>query len=162
MDPHDEPAIVARLAHEARRPAAEERPGRCRAVIFNPDGTKVLGIARNKPGREPYVVYPGGGLEDTDATALDGLWRELDEEVQLGQAQVRITGDVLVQDAEFFYIGVAAEEFDGMVVGGPEAEADEAVSGTYTPGWFDVAQLHQLRMFPEEITSLVVSAAATE
>lgn len=152
------PVPVTRLMHEARRPDADERPSRCRAIIFNPEGTKVLGIARHKPGREPYVVYPGGGLEDIDATAVATVWRELYEELHLTETQLSLTGDVLEQGEEFFYLGVADAEFEGLTIGGPEAESDEAILGTYTPGWFDADRLDQVRMFPEEISAQVQNA----
>jgi 8-oxo-dGTP pyrophosphatase MutT (NUDIX family) len=38
-------------------------------------------IKRTKPGRPPYWITPGGGMEPTDRTVVDALHRELDEEL---------------------------------------------------------------------------------
>ncbi|GAB2770506.1 hypothetical protein GCM10027091_02300 [Streptomyces daliensis] len=39
-------------------------------------------IKRTKPGREPYWITPGGGVEpDVDATVVEALHREVDEEL---------------------------------------------------------------------------------
>lgn len=160
VTPQDVPPVVARLLSEARRPGADERPDRCRVVIFDPTGTKVLGIARNRPDREPYVVYPGGGLEDSDPTALAGLWRELEEELGLGPDQVMLTDSVLEHEGQFYYLGVANEEFNGLTIGGPEAERDVAESGSYTPEWFPIDRLEAHRVFPEEISAQLEQAAA--
>ncbi|MDQ2788589.1 MAG: NUDIX hydrolase [Pseudonocardiales bacterium] len=38
-------------------------------------------IKRTKPGQAPYWTAPGGGVEDTDASAKAALYRELAEEL---------------------------------------------------------------------------------
>ena len=38
-------------------------------------------IKRTKPGMAPYWVTPGGGVEPEDATVVDALHREMDEEL---------------------------------------------------------------------------------
>lgn len=38
-------------------------------------------IKRTKPGQEPYWITPGGGVEPTDATVVEALHREIDEEL---------------------------------------------------------------------------------
>jgi 8-oxo-dGTP pyrophosphatase MutT (NUDIX family) len=50
-----------------------------RAILLDDD--QLLLIKRTKPGREPYWVTPGGGVEPSDATVVDGLHREVDEEL---------------------------------------------------------------------------------
>ncbi|OPG02496.1 NUDIX domain-containing protein [Microbispora sp. GKU 823] len=50
-----------------------------RAILF--DGDDVVLFRRVRPGREPYWVTPGGGVEPTDATPEAALRRELDEEL---------------------------------------------------------------------------------
>lgn len=56
-----------------------------RAVLLDEDGPgapSLVLIKRTKPGREPYWITPGGGVEpDVDATVVEGLHRELDEEL---------------------------------------------------------------------------------
>ncbi|MFF0746810.1 NUDIX domain-containing protein [Streptomyces sp. NPDC004111] len=50
-----------------------------RAVLL--DGDHLVLIKRTKPGVDPYWVTPGGGVEPEDATVVDALHREVDEEL---------------------------------------------------------------------------------
>ncbi|SFL63713.1 NUDIX domain-containing protein [Streptomyces pini] len=50
-----------------------------RAILLDDD--EMILIKRTKPGREPYWITPGGGVETGDATVVDALHRELDEEL---------------------------------------------------------------------------------
>ncbi|MET9292164.1 NUDIX hydrolase [Streptomyces sp. NPDC003077] len=50
-----------------------------RAILLD-DADLVL-IKRTKPERAPYWITPGGGVEPQDATVVDALHRELDEEL---------------------------------------------------------------------------------
>ncbi|MFD1829006.1 NUDIX domain-containing protein [Streptomyces desertarenae] len=50
-----------------------------RAILL--DGGDLLLIKRTKPGRAPYWITPGGGVEPDDATVVDALHREVDEEL---------------------------------------------------------------------------------
>lgn len=50
-----------------------------RAILL--DGDDMILIKRTKPGIRPYWVTPGGGVEPGDATVVDALHRELDEEL---------------------------------------------------------------------------------
>ncbi|MBD3933223.1 NUDIX hydrolase [Streptomyces chumphonensis] len=50
-----------------------------RAILL--DGDSLIVIKRTKPGREPYWITPGGGMEPEDASVVDALHRELDEEL---------------------------------------------------------------------------------
>jgi ADP-ribose pyrophosphatase YjhB (NUDIX family) len=51
-----------------------------RAILIDDQGRLVL-IKRRKPGQAPYWTTPGGGVEDTDASAEAALHRELAEEL---------------------------------------------------------------------------------
>lgn len=50
-----------------------------RAILL--DGDSLLLIKRTKPGMPPYWITPGGGMEPDDATVIDALRREVDEEL---------------------------------------------------------------------------------
>ncbi|WP_405898791.1 NUDIX hydrolase [Streptomyces sp. NBC_00727] len=50
-----------------------------RAILL--DGDDLILIKRTKPGVDPYWVTPGGGVEPEDATVVDALHREVDEEL---------------------------------------------------------------------------------
>ena len=50
-----------------------------RAILL--DSADLLLIKRTKPGQPPYWISPGGGVEPEDATVVDALHREVDEEL---------------------------------------------------------------------------------
>ncbi|RCG14019.1 NUDIX hydrolase [Streptomyces diacarni] len=57
-----------------------------RAILLAPGGERgpedLIVIKRTKPGREPYWITPGGGVEpDVDRTVVDALHREVHEEL---------------------------------------------------------------------------------
>lgn len=80
------------MAHE--RPVVKRT---ARAILLDGGGNASLGggqaagpvgpphfvlIKRTKPGREPYWITPGGGVEPgVDHTVIDALHREVDEEL---------------------------------------------------------------------------------
>ncbi|WP_059010014.1 NUDIX domain-containing protein [Streptomyces specialis] len=51
-----------------------------RAILLD-EADRLVVIKRTKPGRPPYWITPGGGVEPTDATVLDALHREVFEEL---------------------------------------------------------------------------------
>ncbi len=51
-----------------------------RAILIDDRGRLVL-IKRTKPEQAPYWTAPGGGVEDTDASLEEALYRELTEEL---------------------------------------------------------------------------------
>jgi 8-oxo-dGTP pyrophosphatase MutT (NUDIX family) len=53
---------------------------RVRAILLTQEN-KLMFIKRVKPGKDPYWVAPGGGVEDYDHSLLDALQRELSEEL---------------------------------------------------------------------------------
>jgi ADP-ribose pyrophosphatase YjhB (NUDIX family) len=53
---------------------------RVRAVLITPDGS-MLAIRRDKPGRSPYWVLPGGHVEPRDQDREAALRREIGEEI---------------------------------------------------------------------------------
>lgn len=158
QDEQSPPEILKRLTDSLRPWTDYNRPTRCRAVIFDPSGSSILGIQRIRPNRDPYVVYPGGGLEIDDLNPVNGIWRELDEELGLGKDTITLSEKVIINDDEMFFVGYTkTDQLGDISIGGPEAERDVSVSGTYSPGWFLIDSLSQSRAFPEEITELIVA-----
>lgn len=157
------PDILMKLADSLRPWSDYDRPARCRAVIFDPSGDLILGIKRVRPDRDPYIVYPGGGLESSDTSPVDGIWRELDEELGLNYNTITLSEKVIMNGNEMFFLGYAKTgELGVLKIGGPEAERDASVSGTYAPGWFPIDSLSQARVFPEEITDFIIAQHAGE
>lgn len=53
-----------------------------RAILLDGDTEpRLVLIKRTKPGEAPYWITPGGGVEPEDATVVDALHREVDEEL---------------------------------------------------------------------------------
>ncbi|WP_269855429.1 NUDIX domain-containing protein [Streptomyces sp. RPT161] len=68
------------MAADSPDPAARPVVKRtARAILL--DGDHLLLIKRTKPGEPPYWITPGGGVEPEDATVVDALHREVDEEL---------------------------------------------------------------------------------
>lgn len=157
------PEILQRIANEVGyTPDRDERPKRCRAIICSPDGSKVLGIIRQKPGRDPYIVYPGGGIEEEDSTAIAAIRRELLEELNLHDEDILLDERVLrfsdeVGGDQFYYLGVAREEFEDLTIHGPESERDQSISGTYLPAWIPIGQSVSANFQPPEVSQLIVA-----
>jgi 8-oxo-dGTP pyrophosphatase MutT (NUDIX family) len=51
-----------------------------RAILLDASDQLIV-IKRTKPGRPPYWITPGGGVEPADASVLDALHREVYEEL---------------------------------------------------------------------------------
>lgn len=56
------------------------RPHVVRALLIDDKG-ELLIMRRDKPGRQPYYVFIGGGVEEGDASWRDAIKREVLEEV---------------------------------------------------------------------------------
>lgn len=123
---------------------ALQRNQRVRAILLTQDN-KLLFIKRIKPGKSPYWVAPGGGVEDHDPSLMHALQRELSEELGASIEVVR-DGFVLRHNKagknleEHFYI-CRLKSYDLTRRHGPEF--NDPTRGEYVP---DIIELH-----PEQI-----------
>jgi 8-oxo-dGTP pyrophosphatase MutT (NUDIX family) len=141
----------------SKRPESDvENPKRARAIIIDPAGTSLLLILREKFGQEPYAVFPGGGIEDRDSTALTCLRREIEEELSVNPEEIHFSADFIGFDNQWFFVGIASEKFEQLVLGGPEAASSVEESGTYHPRWVDLTELGEVNLLPKEIRQLIV------
>ncbi|MCG3044501.1 NUDIX domain-containing protein [Streptomyces sp. S1A] len=105
-----------------------------RAILLDDD--EMILIKRTKPGREPYWITPGGGVETGDATVVDALHRELDEE--LG---AKVT-DVVPAFVDTVPYDPAEDAGGGAAVVAPRAaEAADAAGGAVKVQFFFVCRL---------------------
>ena len=109
--------------------------------ISDSDKRRLVLIERNKTDQERYFVFPGGGIEDADATERDALVRELVEE--LGIHAVVTDTPFLKRGAESFFV---AEYSSGMLGSGigPEFSRDPGVYGEYIIRVVTLAELIEL------------------
>ncbi len=139
--------------------SAETYPNRCRVVIMDADTQKIVVIRRTRPGQEPYAVLPGGGLEPEDATPLDGIKREIDEELSIAEDALVIDDTrvlELPEDNQWVYFATAKPgELEKLSISGPEATRDPAVSGTYEPTWVSLEDLSRENVVPAPIRGVM-------
>ncbi|WP_326689282.1 MULTISPECIES: NUDIX hydrolase [unclassified Streptomyces] len=140
---------------------SDERPvvkRTARAILLaGPDdegpGELIL-IKRTKPGREPYWITPGGGVEPgVDRTVVEALHREVDEELGAKVTDVVPAFVDTVHDAEETPGGVKVQHFfvcrlvsmDPTLRHGPEVDEP---CGEY--------EIVRLPFTPEGVTSVEV------
>ncbi len=66
-------------------------------LLFNPGDLHVLAIQKTDSEGYPWrnqVALPGGHLDDEDASALAGAFRELEEEVSIRRSEVELFGSL--------------------------------------------------------------------
>ncbi|MGC4108572.1 MAG: NUDIX domain-containing protein [Thermomicrobiales bacterium] len=101
-----------------------------RALLRDADGCLVL-IRRERPGRAPYWVTPGGGLESDDASLEDALRRELREELgaeaTLGEVVATWTDDGVTTHL----FAATLVSMDRSLRHGPELDDPDPARGTY-------------------------------
>lgn len=138
----------------------EPAPARARMLVLSPDDSAIVAILRTRPGREPYAVLPGGGLESVDADPLAGALRELTEETGLqGEDLDLMTSSVIVEDEQWIFLARARRRLP-LRLGWPETGRDAGTHGTYEPVWLRPGDaLEQLRggVHPDWITGMIVA-----
>ncbi|MEU8265843.1 NUDIX domain-containing protein [Sphaerisporangium sp. NPDC049002] len=132
---------------------------RVRAILITPRG-QLLTIKRIRPGREPYWVLPGGGVESGDTSLETALLREIHEELA-GQATISSLIHVLEENGErqyFFLARIGA--WDPSKRSGPEF-ADPS-RGEYIIEETPLAPLHLARIAlkPEPVAHLLTEHAS--
>lgn len=125
-----------------------EQVERVRGAVFiesddssDSDKKRLILIERNKADQERYFVFPGGGIEDTDANDVEALERELKEE--LGIRAVIADTPFLQRGTEAFF---SAEYGSGELGSGtgPEFSRDPSVYGEYIIRVVTLAELIEL------------------
>lgn len=130
---------------------------RVRAIIIQ-DGSILL-IHRLKEGQE-YWVFPGGGMEESDATPENALERECLEEigvtVEVGKLFADDTNDLLPEKSRemFFSCRILSGEIGTGT--GPEFQPGGNYKGSYGFEWIPLAGLAQYNVKPETIKLKVV------
>ncbi|MFB7630451.1 NUDIX domain-containing protein [Streptomyces sp. NPDC056149] len=130
-----------------------------RAVLL--DGDNLVLIKRTKPGREPYWVTVGGGVEEDDPTIEAALHREVFEELggKLERAELvhlitdELEGGVGVQHifaARLASMDLAART--GTEFAKPERGSYEVVRVPFT-----AEAIRELNLMPPELTEFIAS-----
>ncbi|NUP19907.1 MAG: NUDIX domain-containing protein [Streptomyces sp.] len=131
---------------------------RVRAILITPHDTTLL-MKRIRPGRDPYWVIVGGGVEDSDATRENALLREVREEIA-GEAEIvrllhRSTN--ASGETEYFYVArVTTWTFADRT--GPEFQRDDR--GEYVLDEIPLTSeaIAGVNLLPEEISAVLREA----
>ena len=133
-----------------------------RAILL--DGDELILIKRVKPGREPYWVTVGGGVEDYDASVEAALRREVFEEVggRLSGAElVHLVTDELDGGIGIQYIFAASlSSMDLSARTGTEFIKPERGSYEVVRVPFSAEAIRELNLMPATLAAFI--AANTE
>jgi 8-oxo-dGTP pyrophosphatase MutT (NUDIX family) len=130
-----------------------------RAILL--DGNELVLIKRTKPGREPYWVTVGGGVEAGDASIEDALHREVFEELggQLSKAElVHLITDELDGGIGVQHIFAARlAQMDLSVRTGTEFDKPERGGYEVVRVPFTSAAVRELNLMPPELGEFAAS-----
>lgn len=124
-----------------------------RAILLH--GDELVLMKRTKPGREPYWVTVGGGVEDEDASIEDALHREVFEELggELSRAElVHLITDSMEGGVGVQHIFAARlERIDIEVRTGTEFDRPERGGYEVVRVPFTAEAIRQLKLMPPEL-----------
>ncbi|WP_322871309.1 NUDIX hydrolase [Streptomyces goshikiensis] len=124
-----------------------------RAILL--DGDELVLIKRTKPGRDPYWVTVGGGVEADDVTIEDALHREVFEELggKLSRAElVHLITDSLENGLGVQHIFAARlDHMDIKARTGTEFDNPERGSYEIVRVPFTAKAIRQLNLMPPEL-----------
>ncbi|WP_371679732.1 NUDIX domain-containing protein [Streptomyces sp. NBC_01276] len=130
-----------------------------RAILL--DGDDLVLIKRTKPGRDPYWVTVGGGVEAEDASIEDTLHREVFEELggKLSKAElVHLITDSLDGGLGVQHIFAARlEQMDLAVRAGTEFDKPERGGYEVVRVPFTAEAVRQLNLMPPELANFTAA-----
>ncbi|MER7854561.1 NUDIX domain-containing protein [Streptomyces bacillaris] len=125
------------------------------------DGDELVLIKRTKPGREPYWVTVGGGVEADDATIESALHREVFEELggELARAElVHLITDQLEGGVGVQHIFAARlESMDVAARTGTEFAKPERGEYEVVRVPFSGEAVRELNLMPPELAEFIVA-----
>ncbi|MDD3190936.1 MAG: NUDIX domain-containing protein [Candidatus Pacebacteria bacterium] len=130
---------------------------RVRAIIKKEE--RCLFIHRVVEDRE-YWVFPGGGVEEGDASLESALIRECEEElgvqVKVGEFFTKTYFEMDGEQQEqyiFFCEIVSGEIGTGQ---GPEFQADSGYEGNFEVEWLHFREIKTRNILPEEVKEIII------
>ncbi|QHA90742.1 protein phosphatase 2C domain-containing protein [Bacillus sp. N1-1] len=129
---------------------------RNRAGVIIIQGDQIALIERNR-NDETYYVIPGGGMKESE-TPKQAAKREALEELGVDVRVEALYTSFQFNGEHFYYTAeIISGEFGNGT--GSEYRSSSQKRGTYKAVWVPVAELNELRIYPEEVISVLVSDA---
>lgn len=114
-------------------------------------------ICRQRPGQQPYYVFPGGKAEPGETPEQAAL-REAHEELGV---HVQLHGLVAMETFEgslrHYYRAVIRDGVFGTGAGAEMSSDAESPRGTYTPLWLPLEELTRRPVYPKRLVALLAS-----
>ena len=138
---------------------------RCAGIVKFGEGIALMhrrNVKKQENSTKPYgeyYVFPGGGLEEDDASVEDGVKREIKEEFGIEVKVIRKQYENIVPGelAEYIYLCeyVSGEFGTGS---GPEFSNDPAYAdrGEYIPEIVDKNKIKDLPLIPQNLKEKIV------
>lgn len=138
---------------------------RCAGIVKFGEGIALMhrrNVKKQENSTKPYgeyYVFPGGGLEDDDASVEDGVKREIREEFGIEVDVIRKQYENIIPGelAEYIYLCeyVSGEFGTGS---GPEFSNDPAYAdrGEYLPEIVDKNKIKDLPLIPQNLKEKIV------
>ena len=142
---------------------------RCAGIVKFGEGIALMhrrNVKKQENSTKPYgeyYVFPGGGLEEDDASVEDGVKREIKEEFGIEVKVIRKQYENIVPGelAEYIYLCeyVSGEFGTGS---GPEFSNDPAYAdrGEYLPEIVDKNKIKDLPLIPQNLKEKIVKDIA--
>ncbi|GAA4569427.1 NUDIX domain-containing protein [Planotetraspora kaengkrachanensis] len=128
-----------------------------RAILF--DGDEIVLFKRIRPGRAPYWITPGGGVEPSDATLEATLRRELDEELGATAGPALRVFTIVEQDRLTTVYACRLVHMDLSRRSGPEFLDPE--KGVHEIVRVRPEKMRGLDLIPPELADFIADGAAT-
>lgn len=138
---------------------------RCAGIVKFDEGIALMhrrNVKKQENSTKPYgeyYVFPGGGLEEDDASVEDGVKREIREEFGIEVKVIRKQYENIIPGelAEYIYLCeyVSGEFGTGS---GPEFSNDPAYAdrGEYLPEIVDKNKIKDLPLIPQNLKEKIV------
>jgi 8-oxo-dGTP pyrophosphatase MutT (NUDIX family) len=128
-----------------------------RAILF--DGDEIVLFKRTRPGREPYWITPGGGVEPSDTTLEATLRRELDEELGATAGPALRVFTIVEQNRLTTAYVCRLVHMDLSRRSGPEFLDPE--NGIHEIVRVRPEKMRELNLIPPELADFIADGAAT-
>lgn len=125
-------------------------------ALLHDDSGRIMLIRRVWPGRHPYWVTPGGGVETDDASLEDALRRELREELGAEVELGSLVASWKHRDVTTHLFSATLVSLDESLRHGPEFEDSSRGSYETVAIPYTYEALAAINLVPRELVALLM------